>query len=315
MPRGVLVVSPYHQQYARELNRQAPGAFVAGCVGARDAPPDLSPFDAALAWKMEDALLDRWRGLEWIQLVSAGADHLLSLPALRPGVVVTSARGIHANPIAGYVMMMLSALSMGLRSMMENQVGRIWKPWGWRDLEGRTLCQIGMGAIGREIARRARCAGMRVLGVSRSGASGVDDADACFPVSEMEEALRCADFVALAIPSTPETKALINGERIASMKPGACLVNVARGEALVEEDLIRALESGHLAGAALDVFSQEPLPADSPLWEAKNLIVTPHVSGLIRDYIPRVCGIFVENRANRANGRPLKNVIDRERGY
>lgn len=199
--------------------------------------------------------------------------------------------------------------------MMANQAGRIWKPWGWRDLERRTLCQIGMGAIGCEIARRARCAGMRVLGVSRSGASGADDADACFPVSEMEEALQCADFVALAIPSTPETKALINGKRIAAMKPGACLVNVARGEALVEEDLIRALESGHLAGAALDVFSQEPLPADNPLWEAKNLIITPHVSGLIRDYIPRVCRIFVENCANRADGRSLKNVIDRERGY
>lgn len=315
MPRGVLVVSPWHRRYAEELKRQAPGVRAAGCAGAEDAPADLSPFDAALAWKIDNALLERWPALEWIQLVSAGADHILSLPALRPGVAVTSARGVHAKPIADYAMMMLSALSMGLKSMMANQAERRWKPWGWRNLEGRALCQVGMGAIGREIARRAGCAGMRVLGVSRSGASGADEADSLFPAAEIEEAIGRADCVVLAVPHTPETKALMNAKRLAAMKPGAHLVNVARGETLDEDALVRALDSGHLAGAALDVFPEEPLPADSPLWGVKNLIITPHVSGLARDYIPRVCRVFVENHENRARGRPLKNLIDRERGY
>ncbi len=315
MAPGVLVISPYHQRYVEELNRRLPDVFVAGFHRAEHAPSDLSAFDTALGWKIENALLERWHTLQWIQMVSAGADHILSLPALRPDVVVTSVRGIHARPIAGYVMMMMTALSMGLGNMLANQRAHRWKQWGWEDLEGKKLCQIGMGAIGCEIARRAKLAGMSVLGLSRSAVANHDDLDAHFTVDEMHDALRDADYVVVAVPYTPQTKCLINENTIAAMKPGAYLVNVARGEVLVEEDLIRALNDGRLAGAALDVFSREPLPPDSRLWETKNLIVTPHVSGLVRDYIPRVCRIFVENYANRVNGRPLKNVIDRELGY
>ena len=315
MAQGVLVVSPYHQQYVEELNRQAPGIFVAGCSGMEFAPSDLSPFDTALAWKMDNAYLERWHTLKWIQLVSAGADHILSLPALRSDVVVTSVRGIHANPIASYVMMMMTALPMGLNNLILNQKERRWEQWGWRDLEGKTLCQIGMGAIGLEITRRAKRSGMRVLSVSRSSKMGIDGLDSHFTVDKMDNALRYADYVVVAIPYTPKTKNLINENVIASMKPGAYFVNVARGEVIVEDDLVRALSNGHLAGAALDVFSQEPLPDDSRLWRAKNIIITPHISGLIRDYIPRACRIFVENYKNRMSGLPLKKVIDKELGY
>ena len=162
-------------------------------------------------------------------------------------------------------MMMMTALSMGLNHMIVNQREKRWKQWGWPDLEGKTLCQIGMGAIGVEVKRRSKRSGMRVLGVSRSNKVSVVDLDSHFTIDRLKDALRYADYIVVAIPYTAETKYLIDENVIAAMKPGAYFVNVARGEVIVEDDLIRALSNGHLAGAALDVFSQKPLPDDSRL--------------------------------------------------
>ncbi len=259
--------------------------------------------------------------LRWLQLTSAGVDRLLDGPVLRSGITVTTASGIHAIPIGEYVLGAMLALAKGFPQAMAAQRERAWRPYLPEELHGKTVGIVGLGAIGREVARLARAFGMRVLACRRSCRQPQErppeapEVDLLLPAADLPRLLAEADYVVLAVPLTPETRGLIGRDELAAMKQGARLVNVARGAVVDEEALVEALRSGHLAGAVLDVFQHEPLPADSELWDLPGVLLTPHVSGGTPRYMERAIELFCDNLRRYLTGQPLRNVVDPQRGY
>jgi len=279
-------------------------------------------------------LLERAPNLRWIQLHSAGADHLLGTPIWKSDLPITTTSGIHATVIGEFVMAFILALNYRVPRMLRYQEQTTWPTGRWelfarRELRDQTLGVVGYGSIGREVARLAQTFGMRVLAAKRDPADradhgwrlpGAGDPDGSIPERyyaphQLKEMLPQCDFVVLAVPMTGATQELIGEAELRAMKPTAYLVNIARGGVVDEPALIRALEEGWIAGAGLDVFSQEPLPADSPLWRLENVILSPHVAGFTLDYDRRATDLFAENLRRYLAGEPLLNLVDRERGY
>ena len=259
--------------------------------------------------------------LRWLQLTSAGVDRLLESPLLRSGITVTTASGIHAIPIGEYVLGAMLALAKGFPQALAAQRERAWRPYLPEELHGKTVGIVGLGAIGREVARLAKALGMRVLACRRSCPQPQErppeapEVDLLLPAAQLGRLLAEADYLVLAVPLTPQTRGLIGHQELAAMKPGARLINVARGAVVDEEALLAALRAGHLAGAVLDVFRQEPLPPDSELWELPNALLTPHVSGGTPRYMERAVELFCDNLRRYLAGEPLRNVVDPQRGY
>ncbi len=270
--------------------------------------------DAVIAWKLPLEILPRAKRLRWIQLTSAGAEQLLPARELLRDVVVTNTRGIHVDLMADYALGVLVMLQWDFPRMLRDQQTRTWNQRLAMPLAGRTLGVVGAGAIGGEIVRRAAAFGMEVIAVRRTPAP-VDGARDVFTADRLHEALRRCDFVILVVPVTEATRAMIGAAELRAMKRTAFLVNIARGSVVDEDALVAALRDGVIAGAALDVFDEEPLPAASPLWTLPNVILTPHVAGEPADYARRVADVFVDNVARWRRHEPLRNVVDFERGY
>lgn len=275
----------------------------------------LADAEAVLTFRLPLDALQRARRLRWIQLTSAGVEQLLPARAELDKVVVTNTRGIHADAMADYTLGVMVMLRWNFPRMLRDQARRVWDQRLATPLAGATLGVVGLGTIGGEIARRARAFGMHVVGVKRTpGAAGVPEVETV-TVDRLREVLPRCDFVVLVVPMTPATHHLLGAAELAAMKPGACLVNIARGSVVDEDALVAVLRDGRIAGAALDVFEQEPLPADHPFWGLPNVIVTPHVAGEPADYARRVADVFLDNLERWRRGEPLRNVVDLERGY
>lgn len=255
--------------------------------------------------------------LKWIQLTSAGADRLLNSGFIEDGVTVTTVSGLHATPIGEYILTAILMWTKGSAQAMRAQLKHEWTRFAPRELHGKTVGIVGAGHIGAEAARLAKAFGCRVIGTKRSTTAETSEpyADLIVPPGELHRLLGESDFVVLSVPLTPETRGMIGEKELRAMKPGAVIVNIARGPVIVEAVLIQALREGWIAGAALDVFDQEPLPADSPLWEMENVILTPHISGGTEIYNERAVEIFAGNLRRYLAGEPLENVVDPARGY
>ena len=272
--------------------------------------------------------------VRWLQLMSAGADHAMKRPLVADtDVTVTTASGIHASPIGEYCMAMILALAYEVPRFIGLQARAEWlDPTRYvpRTLRGQTLGIVGYGSIGRELARLAAGFGMRVVAVKRDPSTMATDGEFTMPgtgdptgaipaevhpPAALAAAVAGCDFVVSTLPGTPATRHLIDATVLAAMKPTAVLVNIGRGAVIDEAALIDVLAAGRIAGAALDVFEEEPLPADSPLWSLPNAIVTPHISGNSDRYDAMVTDVFVENLARYLDGRPLLNVLRRDLGY
>jgi phosphoglycerate dehydrogenase-like enzyme len=272
--------------------------------------------------------------LRWVQLHSAGVDHLQGTPLWRSDVAVTTSSGIHAPNIAEYVLAMMLAFARRLPRMLAYQARAEWPSQRWEkfaapELRQATVGVIGYGSIGREIGRLAHAFGMRVLGLRRAkeaagppeyelpelvGRPGAEP-DLLFTPDRLAEMLPVCDYVVLALPHTPATQHFINEATLRAMKPSALLVNIGRGALVDEAALVRALREGWIGGAALDVFEQEPLPADSPLWKMENVIISPHIAGFTPHYDERAAAVFAENLRRYLAGEPLLNRVERGRGY
>ncbi|MEO7002962.1 MAG: D-2-hydroxyacid dehydrogenase [Ktedonobacterales bacterium] len=272
-----------------------------------------------------DDLLTLVPQLRWLALASAGAEHILRMELTRPehGLIITTANGVHAVPISEFV---FSAMLLWMRHwprMLDDQRQTLWPRGAAYDaltgdeLDGATLGVIGVGAIGRRVAQLAHAFGMRVVATRRSSAPQAPDPDVdqWVSVDRLQDLLEQADVVAICVPSTPQTHHLIDATRLHQMKRSALLINIARGDAVDEDALIAALQDGTIAGAALDVFAHEPLPAESPLWKLPNVILSPHVSGMTNRYGKRLTDLLLDNLARYRTGQPLRNVVDRARGY
>jgi len=262
------------------------------------------------------------RKLKWIQTPSAGVN-LLMYPELRSsGVIVTNARGVHAQAMSEHVLGTIIALARNFPAAVRCQTQHQWAqkelgdgPHMPRELGGQLLVLVGFGGIGHAVARLARALGMRVWAVTRSGTAGSALAEQVFPAAQLDEALAQADFVVLAAPDTPETRQVIGARQLAAMKPTAFLINVARGSLIDEAALVDALSRGRIAGAALDVAATEPLPETSPLWDCENLFITPHLSASSDRLWEREGDLLLENLERWFSGRPLLNQVDLARGY
>ncbi len=255
--------------------------------------------------------------LKWVQLTSAGADRLLNSGFIEEGVTVTTVSGLHATPIGEFIIPSILMFAKGAPKTMRAQVKHEWTRFAPSELYGKTVGIVGAGNIGAEAGRLAKAFGCRVLATTRSATerSSAPHADVIVPSSELPWLLAESDYVVLSVPLTPETRGMIGERELRSMKPTAVIVNIARGPVIVESDLVRALQEGWIAGAALDVFEQEPLPAESPLWDMENVVLTPHISGGTEIYNQRAVAIFAENLRRYLAGEPLRNVVDPARGY
>ena len=244
--------------------------------------------------------------VRWIQLGNSGYDHLEPWDAGR--VTVTNGAGVLATYLAESVTGAMIVLARGFLSYVEQQRERCWKPAWFTPLEGRTLLVVGLGAIGECVARNARALGMKILGI-RGTPAPHPCADEVHGPDALMALLPAADFVSLHVRLNAATRGLISREAIAAMKPGAYLVNTARGGVVDEAALIDALRSGHLAGAYLDVFETEPLPPESPLWAMPNVLITPHASDSIVGWTRRFATLFADNLDRWRAGEPLVNRV------
>jgi D-2-hydroxyacid dehydrogenase (NADP+) len=254
-------------------------------------------------------------GLKWLHVFNAGVDHPIYAEMLARGVRLTTSAGATAAPIAQTAIAGLLVLARNFPRWLEAQRRHAWDPMRGpaapRDLAGQTVLVLGLGGIGGEIARLARALGLHVIGIRRSPRMPEDAVDELHPPSLLDELLARADWLVIACPLTAETRGLIGAERIARLKRGARIINVARGEVLDEAALIEALRRGHLAGAYLDVFATEPLPPDSPLWDLPNVLISPHNAAAAAGNAGRVYRIFVENLIRWHRREPLLNEVSR----
>ena len=272
-------------------------------------------------------------GLRWVQLHSAGADHVLGHSIFEVGLLVTTTSGIHATPIAEYVLASILAhrWRVGLWTRCQRE-GRWpsdrWAMFARPELRGSTLGIVGYGSIGREVARLGQAFGVRVLAMRRSpgradegyAVDHTGDLEGALPErfyapAELQQMLGECDYVVLALPLTPATRHIIGEAELRAMKPTAYLVNIARGGLVDEVALVRAMQEGWIGGAGLDVFEQEPLPPDSPLWEQEQMLLSPHVAGFTPRYDERAAALFAANLARYLAGEPLLNRVDNTRGY
>ncbi|WP_368508660.1 D-2-hydroxyacid dehydrogenase [Bradyrhizobium lupini] len=260
-------------------------------------------------------LFDKARRLRWFQSTSAGIDAILPIRDRVSDLIVTNARGIHADSIADFVMTGIGMMHWDFPRFMREQSGREWHMRPVQPISHKTLGVVGLGSIGVEIARRAKSAGMTVIGSKRDLTSPLENVDRLLPPKDIAELLRLSDFVVLAVPHLPETTKLMGREQLRQMRRGAFLINIARGSVIAESELVEELQAGTIAGALLDVFEREPLPTDSPLWTMPNVLITPHVSGYPSDYTARVFEIFGDNLQRYLEKKPLRNVVDLTRGY
>lgn len=258
--------------------------------------------------------------LKWVQLASAGADVMLraGLLDLRPDLLLTTSSGIHEVSISEHILAMALYFTRGFNVAVRNQHLHRWQRFDTEEAQGKSVCLVGYGPIARRTAMLFGALGARVLVVRASideQQAGVGPVERFYPVGDLNAALSVSDFVVIAAPRTPASENMIGPEQFAAMKKGAILINISRGALVDEPALIDALRQGLIAAAGLDVVAQEPLPADSPLWGMPNVLITPHLSGSSVYYDQRASALFRDNLARYLRGEPLKNLVNKERGY
>jgi phosphoglycerate dehydrogenase-like enzyme len=319
----VLVHTKMSEQQLDTLRSVSPELDIVRELDAERAREVLKDAEILCTFRLPGPL-EEARALRWIQLVSAGAEHLFEAGISDLDIKVTTVSGIHGPAIAEYSLCMMVMLARRLPQIMRESAQRQWRPSRTRtyygdELRGKTLGIVGFGRIGQQVASVSRCLGMEVLGFRRTPVGQGERSSLGEELFSGREGLlrmlpRC-DFVVLVAPLTAATRSLIGEAELRAMKPTAHLINVARGRLVDEPVLVRALREGWIAGAALDVFATEPLPADSELWDLPNAIVTPHMAGDFIDYLERAAEVFRENLRRYLAGEPMINVLDKQRGY
>ncbi|MFJ4877939.1 D-2-hydroxyacid dehydrogenase [Streptomyces sp. NPDC088745] len=274
----------------------------------------LPEADAVLVWDfLSDAVRRAWPGPgarpRWVHTASAGVDHLMCPELTASDTVVTNARGVFETPIAEYVAGLVLAAAKDFRGTDEAQRGRRWRHRETRRVAGTRAVVVGAGPVGRAVAGTLKGLGVKVALTGRTARAGVHGPEDLLPL------LAGADWVVAAAPLTGTTRGMFDARAFGAMSPSAYFINVGRGQLVVEEDLLAALRRRWIGGAALDVFEREPLPPDSPLWDAPGLVVSPHMSGDVVGWRDELARQFLELFDLWAAGKPLPNVVDKNVGY
>ena len=283
---------------------------------------EMADAEIFISWTLKPEQFARAQKLRWIHSPAAGVTQLLFPAVVESDVIVTNSTTVHSIPVAEQAVALLFALARRFRNCFDDQAACRWgQKESWEpsriptELNGKTLGLVGFGAIGREVAARARALGMTIVAVKRDPSRGAELADRVYSPRELPALLEQADYVLLAAPGNPETRHLIGEPEFGRMKPSAALVNVARGTLVDTDALVRALAAGKLAGAGLDVTDPEPLPPEHPLWKLPNVLITPHLAGATDRYWQRQADMVFENLRRYLSGEPLLNRVDKQRGY
>lgn len=268
-------------------------------------------------WRAPADLLTNAPRLRWVQATSAGIGGFVQRHGLDRGeLVLTTGAGVHAAPLTEFVLAGVLHLVKDVVGLQARQRGHHWERHLTGQLAGRRATIVGLGSIGRQVAAMYDLIGVRVTGVGRPGRDyDVPTNVRVIATEEIDKVLPATDILVLACPLTEQTYHLINADRLAALASGAMVVNIARGQVIDESALITALESGHLGGAALDVFESEPLPFDSPLWDMPNVLVSPHSASTGAQENDLLTDLFIDNFRRFISGEPLRNLYQRERGY
>jgi phosphoglycerate dehydrogenase-like enzyme len=285
-------------------------------------PQEITDTDVFIGWSLRAEQLATAKKLRWIHSPAAAVHQLMYPEMIQSSVLLTNSTGIHGPVVAEHAITVLLALAKRLPQVMRYQAKREWSQeqlWRQRprprEVADATVAVIGMGGIGREFAARAKALGLKVLGVRENPSKGAGGADAVFGPGDIDQVLAQADYLLLCTPVTPATTGIMNAARLGKMKPDAYLINVARGPLIDEAALLQALEEKRIAGAALDVFNEEPLPPGSPFWSLDNLLITPHTAAVTERLWERHYRLIAENLNRFLTGQPLLNQVDKTRGY
>ncbi len=329
------VLMRYRASDIERMREAVPGAHIVEVAadGSAAAPLDDAQvlLRGAISTDTYDRLIARMPRLRWVHTVYAGVENVLTPLARERGLQITNARGVYSRPIAEYVVTMILAVCRHLPQLLELQHERTWQPLEAVEMRDVTVGVVGLGSIGRATAALAGALGCRVVALRRQldlaleAAPSVIDADEqpgvplridrLYAPDELASLMEESDFVVLCLPLTPSTENLLDEAMLRHARPGAWVVNIARGRLVDEHALVRALREGRLGGAVLDAFRDEPLPPDSPLYRLPNVIVTPHTSWTSARVHARSLELFCDNLGRFARGEPLRNVVDPAAGY
>ena len=317
------------------IEAAATGMDVANCLRESDAVREIADADAFFG-KLTPEMLAAATGLRWVQSPTASLEHYIFPGLAEHPLELTNMRGLFHDNIADHVFGCMLCFARNLHIYIRQQMRAEWKPYGGvkegqqfqsgpavttdvdfehTTLSGATLGVVGLGSIGSEVARRGVCFGMRVIAVDSDRTDAPAGVEAPRTPEQLDSLLAESDYVVIAAPHTPETEGLFNVRKFSQMKSNAILINIGRGVIVDLGDLTRALKAGEIGGAALDVYEVEPLPADHPLWGFDNVILTPHIAGHSPAIAERHLGVLLDNINRFANGRPLKNVVDKRRWF
>jgi phosphoglycerate dehydrogenase-like enzyme len=336
-PVNVLITLPFSTALVNQLQQISPRlrVSVSAAKRAEDIPSDLWERCEVLYTGQILPSLEQAPRLHWIQFHFTGIDHALQAPIMqKPDLLVTTSSGATAPQMAEYVLTMLLLFGRKVPALLANQKKADWPKDRWerfspRELRNSTVGLVGYGSINRQVARLLREFGATVLASKRDvmhpadkdyAPEGTGDPEGdlvhrLYPAQALKSMLKECDFAVVAVPLNTETRGMINTEVLSAMKPDAFLIDVSRGGVIDHAALVKALQEHKIAGAALDVFPEEPLPANSPLWQMPEVIITPHIAGNSPNFNERTAALFAENLERYLNNQPLYNLFDPSRGY
>ena len=308
--------------FSERLRQEFPQLTIVHLPDYQGVDTQIRDTDIAITWSIKPEQVRAAAKLRWIHSPAAAVHTLIFPEMVESQIQITNARDVHGPVVAEHVMAQIFALAKKIPDAVRLQQKRDWgqkKMWDElprvREVAGATVGLVGLGSIGRAVVRTAKALGMRVIAVREHPEKGSEGADAVFRPAQMDEVFRQADYVVLAVPFTSATSILANAQRLALMKSDACLINVGRGQLVDESALVLALRDKKIGGAALDVFPNEPLSADSPLWDVPGLLITPHTAALTEKLWERHYRLFAENLRRYLAGDSLLGVVDKRKGY
>ncbi len=325
-----LIICVYHpfdqwnapDWFAERLRREFPQIAITHLRDYKRLSDEIIDAEILFAWSIRPEQVAAAKKLRWIHSPAAAVHQLMFTELVNSEIILTNAREVHGQVVAEHVIALIFALAKKIPQSALLQEKHIWGQqilWDElpriREVAGATVGMVGLGSIGRPVVKSAKALGMQVIAVREHPEKGSEGANQVVPPTQIDDVFRQADYIVLAAPVTPSTTAVANGRRLALMKPDACLINVGRGPLVDEPALIQALLDKKIGGAALDVFPKEPLPADSPLWDVPNLLITPHTAALTDKLWERHYELFSENLRRYLTGQTMLAFVDKRKGY
>jgi len=312
---NILITSKLDDRHLKAIKTVAPDSTIILC-DLQQAAEHIADTDILLTWGTMDLrpLYPTALKLKWIHALSAGVENLIFPEIKSANTLLTNSKGIHGIPVSEHVLAMMLAFTRGLNVFIRQQTKRKWKRVAVEEIYDKTIGIIGLGSIGREIAKKAKGMGMKVVASKQTMTTEIF-VDELYTPDQLHELLAISDFVVVALPLVEETTNLFTINEFAAMKSSAYFFNIARGAVVKHDDLVTALQQGLIKGAGLDVFEHEPLPEASPLWDMENVIITPHLAALSPNYMDRAIKLFADNLSRFIQNKDMLNIIDKDKGY